>query len=140
MYQELSTKVDKVSYNIVVNMMMALFSTCNDKSAWDPKNTEKYQNCTKQISASRRHIQKNFKNVEFFSMNYHGTIHTEVEKILEEIDLNPKAGKGLERMLSYLRNASSPANNSLPCSEIEGCLEGTREVVIRLKMIGKSNF
>ena len=136
MYQELSTKVDKVSYNIVVNMMMASFSTCNDKSAWDPKNTEKYQNCTKHISASRRHIQENFKNVEFFSMNYHGTIHTEVEKILEET----KAGKGLERMLSYLRKASSPANNSLSCSEIEGCLEGTREVVIRLKMIGKSNF
>ena len=83
MYQELSTKVDKVSYNIVVNMMMASFSTCNDKSAWDPKNTENYQNCTKQISASRRHIQENFKNVEFFSMNYHGTIHTEMEKILD---------------------------------------------------------
>ena len=73
-------------------------------------------------------------------MNYHGTIHTEVEKILQEVKLNPKAGKGLEGMISYLKNVSSPSNNSLPCSEIEGCLEGTREVVIRLKMIGKSIF
>ena len=66
MYQELSAKIDEVAYNTMVNLTMDLFPSCNASSAWDPNNTEEYQNCTKQISSSHSKIQENFENIELF--------------------------------------------------------------------------
>ena len=137
MYQELSAKVDKVSYNAAVNMTMSLYSLCNNISAWDPANVKQYQECTAQISRSSPAIRDSFNDIELFSLNRNGemSIQTEFEQILQDIELEPRATKGLEHAIAFIKNASSPSNHSLPCFEIKGCLEGSREVVIRLKMI-----
>ena len=137
MYQELSAKVDKVSYNAAVNMTMSLFPLCNNISAWDTANVKQYQECTAQISRSSSVIRESIDDIEIFSVNRNGnmSIQTELEQILEDIALGPRPAKGFEHAIAYIKNVSSPSNHSLPCSEIKGCLEGTREVVIRLKMI-----
>ena len=56
MYQELSAKVDKASYNAAVNMSMTLYPKCNNIYSWDPLNVEKHKECTGQISASNPEI------------------------------------------------------------------------------------
>ena len=85
MYQELSAKVDKVSYNAAVNMTMLLFPLCNNISAWDTANVKQYQDCTSQISRSSSVIQENIDAIEIFSVNHtvEVSIQTKFEQILE---------------------------------------------------------
>ena len=137
MYQELSAKVDKVTYNAMVNMTMSLYPNYKDASAWDPANDDKYQKCTKQISVSNFKIQEFIGDIEFFSVNHGGelSIQIELEQILEDIELGPQSAKRLEQAIAYIKNVSLPWSSTNPCFEIEGYLERTREVVIRLKMI-----
>ena len=74
MYQELYAKVYEKSYNAIVDMIMDLYSTCKENDAWISDNVEQFQNCTKQIIASRSVIQENIKTIESFSINFNGTM------------------------------------------------------------------
>ena len=85
MYQELSAKVDKVTYIAAMNMTMDLYQNCKDTSAWDPVNVEKYQKCTKQISGSSSIIQKSNSNIEIFAVSRSKNISVQIE--LEQIPL-----------------------------------------------------
>ena len=59
MFQELSAKVDKTSYQAAVNKTKELYSLCNSNFAWEFSNIESYKECTDQISESSSIIQKN---------------------------------------------------------------------------------
>ena len=48
--------------------------------------------------------------------------------------------KTLENAIANIKNESSSSNLSLPCFEIEGCLEGTRELIIRLEMLKRGMY
>ena len=137
MYQELSAKVDKVIFNVVKNITMALYSNCNDKNAWNPQNVRKYQECTNQISESSFEIKKNVWHIEVFSGIHNGemSIQTKLRRSLGDKEIKPIATKDLQHAIAYIKNVSLPSNYSLSCFEIEGCLERKREVVITLKMI-----
>ena len=137
MYQKLSAKVDKVSYNAAKNMTMALYPTCKNEDAWDPVNVEMYNKCTDEISRSSSVIQESIGNIELYSANRNGEmlVQTELEQILEDIKLDPNTAKGLEFAIAHIEKESATSNQSLTCIEIDGCLVVKREVVIRLKMI-----
>ena len=90
MYQELSAKVDQVSYNTVVNMTKALYHNCNFKRAWDPRNIDEYEKCTKEISASNAKIQENFNSIKLFSINFQGIM---VVTFLSVIFASARCGK-----------------------------------------------
>ena len=64
MYQDLSSKVDKVTYIAAMNMTKDLYQNCKDVSAWDPVNVEKYQKCTNEISGSSYVIQESMRNIQ----------------------------------------------------------------------------
>ena len=137
MYQDLSAKVDKVTYIAAMNMTMDLYQNCKDTSAWDPVNLEKYQKCTNQISKSSSFIHESMSNIEIFTISRSKkiSVQIELEQILEDIELDPRGAGGLEYAIDYIRNVSSTTNQSQSCSDNVGCLEETREVVVRLKMI-----
>ena len=122
MYQELSAKVDKVTYVAAMNMTMDLYANCKDLSAWDPVNVEKYQKCTNQISGSSSVIQESMSNIEIFTVSRSKKIsfQIELEQILEDIELDPRASNGLEHAIAYIRNVSSTSNQSLSCIDIVG--------------------
>ena len=52
MYQELSKKVDKISYNAAVDLMMIHHDECKDSRAWDSANVNLFETCTNAISKS----------------------------------------------------------------------------------------
>ena len=84
MYQQLSAKVERVSYNAAKKKTMALYKSCNDKSAWDIEKVEKYQKCTDQISKSNHRIQENIDYIKMFSVNNNDdiSIHNNLGRIL----------------------------------------------------------
>ena len=84
MYQQLSAKVERVSYNAAKKKTMALYKSCNDKSAWDFEKVEKYQKCTDQISKSNHRIQENIDYIKIFSVNNNDemSIHNNLGRIL----------------------------------------------------------
>ena len=137
MYQKLSAKVDKVSYNAAKDMTMVLYPSCKDEDAWDPINVAMYKNCSDQISISSSVIQEHIGNIELYSANHNREmlIQTELEQILENIQLDPNTAQGLESAIAYIEKESLTSNQTLTCIEIDGCLEVKREVLIRLKMI-----
>ena len=89
MFQELSKKVDKLSYNAAVTLTMKLYLACADNDAWNSTNGEKFQSCTNEISRSNYLIQKNFNEIKFFStIGIEDTlIQSGWEQVIEEIDL-----------------------------------------------------
>jgi len=135
MYQELSAKVDKVTYIGAMNMTKDLYPNCKDSDAWNPVNVEKYLSCTNQISGSSFAIQESMSNIEIFTVSRSEKISIELEKILDDIELDPRATNRLEYAIANIRNVSSTSNESFSCIDTVGCLEETREVLIRLKMI-----
>ena len=118
--------------------MIDLYPNCKSSSAWDSENQALYQECTNQIIRSNRLIQKSITSIELFSAHPHKemTFQTELEHVLEEIELDQGTTNGLEIALAYIENKTmSTPNQSMPCIEIEGCLERTREVLIGLQLI-----
>ena len=136
MFQELSAKVDKTSYQAAVNKTKELYSLCNSSFAWEFSNMESYKECTDQIIRSSTKIQRKIKSIESYSLNHSDSIsiQAELEQVLEDIALEPNPSKGLERVLNFIENESLTVSHSQPCFE-RNCLEAIREVVIRLKMI-----
>ena len=137
MVQNLSARVDKAYYKAVVKMVKKLYSSCNSINAWDPSTYESYQQCTKEISKSSLKIHHNFKAIESYSVNSIGamSIQAELDQILEDVEFEPNPWRGLERALTFIKNVSLSSTQTGSCFEIEGCLEITREVIVRLKMI-----
>ena len=53
---------------------------------------------------------------------------------MENIELSPYKNNGVDVAIAYIKQTAS--NLSLKtCSELRGCLESTRKVVVQLKMI-----
>ena len=137
-YQKLFSSVDKSLYNVGEKMILALYSRCNCTDSRDPKNVIEYQECTNSIiSKSSSMIQKNLKEIELFSIFHKGeiSIGTKLEQILHNLDI-----KTLDHAIAHIKNVSSSSNYSLTCSEVEGCLEGARELVIRLNMLKQGMY
>ena len=136
MYQKLAEKVDNLAYNTALDMAKTLYKKCNEKIAWDPVNVQNYIECTWNISQSSQKIQDSMANIQKFTanLNVNTSVQIRFAQILQEVDMDLKAAKGLEKVLSYIKNVSSVSDQSLSC-ESKNCLEGTRELVIRLKMI-----
>ena len=106
MFQKLSANVDKTSYQAAMDIMMALYPKCDNVLAWEPSNAEAYKNCTNQIIRSNTKIQNNFQLIQSYSMNQNGTIsiQAELEQVLEDVEVETNPSKGLEQVLTYIRN------------------------------------
>ena len=116
MYQELSAKVDKVSYNAAMNALMSLYSKCKSSHAWDPDNIIKYQECTNQISSSHSLIKENIHTFKLFYVNREKemSLQSELEQVLEDIELQLDTSQGLEQVIAYIQNSTMiMANHSL---------------------------
>ena len=70
MYQELSKKVDKISYNAAVDLMMIHHDECKDSRAWDSANVNLFEICTNAISKSSSKIYANMDKVKVYCMKF----------------------------------------------------------------------
>ena len=110
-FNELSTKVDKVTYNAGVNIIMSLYENCNNSKAWNSANVERYQRCTNQISKSNPVIERSMSHIESFAVNCctNMSLYTKLEQILEDIEFDSKAVNRLVNVVSYIRNKTHPS-------------------------------
>ena len=110
-FNELSTKVDKVTYNAGVNIIMSLYENCNNSKAWNSANVERYQRCTNQISKSNPVIERSMSHIESFAVNCctNMSLYTKLEQILEDIEFDLKAVNRLVNVVSYIRNKTHPS-------------------------------
>ena len=124
MYQELSAKVDKVSYNAAMNALMSLYSKCKSSHAWDPDNIIKYQECTNQISSSHSLIKENIHTFKLFYVNREKemSLQSELEQILEDIELQLDTSQGLEQVIAYIQNSTMIMANHSLSSETKGVI------------------
>ena len=77
------------------------------------------------------------RDLELFSIkrNTKTPLRIELEQILEDIEPDFKATNRLEHAISHIRNTSQISNLSLLSSDLKGCLEALRELIVRLKML-----
>ena len=124
-------------FNAAVNLTKKLYPFCKDSIAWEPSNVERYKECTNQISGSNSEIKGSMGSIKRFvdlgRTNW--SVHDHLEHILEATDFDWDATKGLENAISYINSVSLTSNQSESNCESQHCLEGTREVVLRLKII-----
>ena len=133
MFQKLSAKVYEVAYNASIDMMMSLYENCSDSLAWNSTNIKRYQDCTKQISQSNSMIQNSLSDIESFATNPNSntSIQIVLDEVVEDVELDPSGANLLEHTINYIRNVSLMSSEAVSCLDIEGCLEKTRELVIR---------
>ena len=136
MFQELSAKVDEATYKAAIDKTREMFAACDNNFAWDSSNDDAYVKCTNRIMESITKNESKIQSIQSYYFDRSDGISMQVafEQILEDINLEPNPFKGLGQVLDFIGNKSSATSDSKPCIKTL-CLETTREVVIRLKMI-----
>ena len=104
--------------------------------AWSVGNIGIFEECTEEISGSNARIKNILPRIQAFTQSNNLTINlqAEITQLMEDVELNPYSNDGLEVAIAYIEKKitrSSPAT----CSEVQGCLESTRKIVVQLKMI-----
>ena len=122
MYQELSKKVDKISYKAAMDLTITHYDECKSTEAWDPANVSVYQRCTNEISKSSSKIHVNLNKIEIYCMHRKRdmSIQVELEQILEDVELDPDTTNSIDLVLSYIGNIPPRSSKNLSCSEVEG--------------------
>ena len=137
MLKELSTRINGQYYQAAVKRIKGTHLSCDNNDAWNQEIVEKYHNCTIEIIESSKEIGYNIKAIEFYAINHSGTksIEANIDEVLEDIEFEPNPSKAFNQAMKFITDAFVPSSEILSCFKIDGCLERTREVVIRLKMI-----
>ncbi len=59
----------------------------------------------------------------------------QLNQLLEGVPKSPFYSNGLSKAIRYIKKQSSDLNSSISCSEVVGCPEATRKVILQLKVI-----
>ena len=136
-FRELSTKVLKTSTEAAISLTKTLYTNCNSEESWENSNSFQYQECTNQISQSNARIFGSKMAIEIYASNNLFSmveIQTLLGELMEDVEVSPFGSSGLEAAMNRIKKDSS-LSSTVVCSEIVGCAETTRHIVIQLKMI-----
>ena len=135
-YHEFASQVEEVTYKAAEQISRKIYSKCSMDEAWSVGNIGIFEVCTEEISGSNARIKNILPRIQAFTQSNNLTINlqAEIAQLMEDVELNPYSNDGLEVAIAYIEKKitrSSPAT----CSEVQGCLESTRKIVVQLKMI-----
>ena len=126
-YDELISKVGDVYYQVAVNLSRTLYPECNDSEAWENSKTLTYQGCTEKIVQSNTQIEEKMETIELFAANnINSTIVLQMGKI---------KSASIPETLELIHNKTISYNNLSTCSQVCGCPETARKIIVQLKMI-----
>ena len=114
------------------------FERCKSNSSWIEKNHISFERCTQQLIKSLPWLMNSFSDIERFSaQNVNSTMSCQAQLgiLLENAKLNPHGSNALQMTLSFLKNTPIPTENLDRCSNIPGCQENARKVIIQLMLI-----
>ena len=128
-YHEFASQVEE-------QIVREIYPKCSMDEAWSVGNIGIFEECTEEISGSNARIKNILPRIQAFTQSNNLTINlqAEIAQLMEDVELNPYSNDGLEVAIAYIEKKitrSSPAT----CSEVQGCLESTRKIVVQLKMI-----
>ena len=111
---------------------------CRPMNAWKEK-TQKFTRCTEQLIESISWLGEGFEDIErFVAGNMNSSMPIEAQ--IGHLTINPNDKKyyeshGLETPLRKLRTISESITTSTACSEIPGCQEKARRMILQLLMM-----
>ena len=127
----------KTSTEAAISLTKSLYTNCNSEESWENSNSFQYQECTNQISQSNARIYGSKTAIEIYAANNLFSmveIQTLLGELMEDVEVSPFGSSGLEAAMNRIKKDSS-LSSTVVCSEIVGCAETTRHIVIQLKMI-----
>ena len=116
--------------------MREIHPKCSMDEAWSVRNISIFEECTAEIIASNARIKYVLPKIQAITQSNNLTINlqAEITQLLEDVELNPYANDGLEVAIAYIEKKIT-RHLPVTCSEVQGCLESTRKIVVQLKMI-----
>ena len=136
-YHEFAAKVDnEKTYKAAEKLTRKLYPKCSTDKAWSVKDIAVYEGCTAEISASNAKVKYVLPKIQAITQSNNLTINlqAEVTQLMEDVEFNPYANDGLEVAITYIEKKIT-RHLPVTCSEVQGCLESTRKIVVLLKMI-----
>ena len=117
-------------------MIRKLYPKCSDDEAWNVDKTTIFEECSAEIIASNSRIKSTIPKIEVFTQvnGLNLSIQAEIGQLMENVKMDPYYNDGLEVAIAYIKQKTSESP-LINCSEVEGCLESTRKIVVQLKMI-----
>ena len=136
MYHEFAANVEHTSYEAAKKMIQDLYPKCSSDEAWIKDNMVLYEQCTAEISNSNPRIASTLPKIKRYGYtnNLNMSIQAQISQLMEDVVLHPYTNDGLEVAIAFIKDKSSKSS-FVECSEANGCLEITRQIVVQLKMI-----
>ena len=138
MFKEFSKRINDEYYKAAVKKMKSMYSSCKSNNAWEKSNVMMYQKCSDEIIKSTMESENITNHIEAYSIHQIGSssfIQADFDHILADIEFQPSPRKAFFKVINFIKLEFGVLTQTFSCKEIEGCLETTREVIIRLKMI-----
>ena len=114
-------------------------NNCGPKNAWNEKSQTKFARCTEELTESIPWLGEAFKDIESFAAgNMNSTMPIEAK--IGHLAINEATKKyynshGLETALQSIKHMSESSTTSILCSEIPGCQEKVRRMILQLLMM-----
>ena len=111
-------------------------NNCGSKNAWNEKSQTKFARCTEELTESIPWLGEAFKDLENFAAgNMNSTMPIEAK--IGHLTMGRKYYKshGLETALQNIKDMSESTTTSILCSEIPGCQEKVRRIILQLLMM-----
>ena len=111
---------------------------CRPMNAWNEK-SQNFARCTEQLIESISWLGEAFEDIERFAAgNMNSTMPIEAQ--IGHLTINPNDKKyydshGLETALVNIKHMSESTTTSILCSEIPGCQEKVRRIILQLLMM-----
>ena len=125
-----------IAYKASKEIISKLYPKCFADEAWNVGNIRLFEECSTEIIASNSRIKSTLPKIEVFTQvnSLNLSIQAEIGQLMENVKMDPYYNDGLEVAIAYIKQKTSESP-SINCSEVEGCLESTRKIVVQLKMI-----
>ena len=137
MYHELSIKAMDVAILKAKHIIQRLYPGCSSDEAWKEYRISEFSGCNEELRASTPWIRDILSDIETLSSNYMNStmpLQTQIDQLMGDIDRSPFGSDALETAIHFIKKSSALVPESISCSQISGCQEMARKIVLQLKL------
>ena len=137
-FYELSSKTMEPAFLQAKKIIQTAHENCRPMGAWNEK-SQKFARCTEQLISSISWLGETFEDIENFAVgNLNSSMSIQAQ--IGHLTINPNDRKyyeshGLETPLQKLKEMSESITTSTTCSEIPGCQEKARRIILQILMM-----
>ena len=105
MFEELSTKINKMYFKAAVKMVKSMYSSCKSNNAWEKSNVRMYQKCSDEIIESTMKSENITNHIETYSIHHIGSssIQADFDHILADVEFEPSPKKAFFKAINFIK-------------------------------------